>query len=157
MKRHKRDLPGETPVKDKGGTPSRDKGDEARGARGAFRGQCMSAPREGGREGRRAGEKESETVVQFQESQPWGGWEPLNQIHVAEESCTSRNGPALVALLCSVIAWSSPGKHGKHCGGSRRAAAGAVFPCAHQSSNSEQHIFMAASGGLISAAEERLE
>ena len=83
--------------------------------------------------------------------------EPLNQIHVAEESCISRNGPTLVALLCSVIAWSSPGKHGKHCGGSRRAAAGAVFPYAHQSSNSEQHIFMAASGGLISAAEERLE
>ena len=35
-----------------------------------------------------------------------GGW--LNQIHLAEESCISRNGLALGAPVCSVIAGSSP-------------------------------------------------
>lgn len=52
IKRHERELPEETPAKDKGGTLSPNKGEGARGLRGAFRGQCRPAPVKGrGKEG----------------------------------------------------------------------------------------------------------
>lgn len=68
IKRHERELPEETLAKDEGGMLSQNKGRGARGLRGAIRKHCRSAPCEGEREGRRVREKESETVLQFQES-----------------------------------------------------------------------------------------
>ena len=118
----------------------------------------QACPCEGEREGRRVGEKNLRLRYSSRKVSALGG--RLNRIHLAEESCISRNRLALGALLCFASAWSSPGNHGKLCGGSSRAAAGAVFPYPHQSSSSGQDIFKADSGvkaDLVSAAEEHLE
>lgn len=47
------------------------------------------------------------SAVQFQKVSGMGRslmGERLNQVHLAEEPCISRNG-VLAALLCSVVAW----------------------------------------------------
>lgn len=83
--------------------------------RRAFRWQCRSAPSEGEKEGRRTGQEESETAVQFQESLSHGqesDRESLSQRHLVEESCISRNGPALCPCSALSSAGVTPGKHG---------------------------------------------
>lgn len=67
IKRHERELPEETLAKDEGGMLSQNEGRGARELRSHPK-AVQFCPCEGEREGRRVGEKESDTVVQFQES-----------------------------------------------------------------------------------------